>query len=69
MAKYFSGGKKNHHHHKRPTPYGFNLPLLFFQWFKALSGVRQKHPLPGVFNLQFHLVMEVYFHLARMGKD
>lgn len=45
------------------------ISLLFYLWLKAVSGRHQKHPFPRVFSLQFHLIMEVYFHPARMGKD
>lgn len=46
------------------------ISLFYFVCsFKAVSGVHQKHPLPGVFHFQFHLIMDVYFHLARIGKD
>lgn len=45
------------------------LISLFHLWFKAVSGVQQKHPLPRVFHLRFHLIMEACFHQAGMGKD
>lgn len=65
MAKYFSGGKK-----KIKTLPMVLISLFYFVCsFKAVSGVHQKHPLPGVFHFQFHLIMDVYFHLARIGKD